>query len=490
MKLVRTILWLLPVLLAVLAGSESAIAGDRVSAPGADRLGGCTYTLSPASANVFSSGGNVNFTVTTQPGCAWTATTTANWIQITSGNGTGNGSVALSVNGNSFIGPPRSASVMVAGQPFTVSQAGSCQWRFDPFPLNVGPRPGRYTISVGLIPYCDFRPFLSTTGSWITNLTADVPNQTVTFDVSGNSGGIRSESIVIGAATRAVVQASSAASDTPFDFDGDARTDIAIYRPAAGEWWHYRSSDQGNRAFQFGAAADLLAPADYTGDGKADAAFYRNGDWYILRSEDFSFYSFPFGNASDVPSPADFDGDNKHDPALFRPATGEWFIQRSTGGVLTSVFGLPSDRPVAADYDGDGKADLAIFRPLGSSGMGEWWYQRSIDGGDRAFAFGEAADKAVPGDYTGDGKADLAFFRPSTGNWFILRSSDLSFYSFPFGNSTDIPAPGDYDGDGRYDAAVFRPSNTNWYVQRSTAGILIQQFGASTDRPVPGTYVR
>jgi len=95
----------------------------------------------------------------------------------------------------------------------------------------------------------------------------------------------------------------------------------------------------------------------------------------------------------------------------------------------------------------------------------------------------------VPGDYSGDGKADSAFFRPSTGEWFILRSEDASFYSVPFGTTGDVPAPGDYDGDGRFDTAVFRPAAANWYVNRSTAGLLIQQFGLSSDNPVPSAFV-
>jgi Tol biopolymer transport system component len=276
-----------------------------------------------------------------------------------------------------------------------------------------------------------------------------------------------------------------------FDFDGDGKTDISTFKPGPGEWWYLRSSDGGNRAFQFGAGTDKLVPADYTGDGQADSAFYRNGEWFILRSNDLSFYSFPFGNSTDTPVPADYDGDGKADAAVYRASSGQWFIQRSSDGQVTVTgFGNSTDRPVPADLDGDGKADLAIFRPLGSSGMGEWWYLRSSDGTNRAFAFGQSTDKTVVGDYTGDGKADIAFFRPSTGVWFVLRSEDLSFYSFPFGTGTDIPAPGDYDGDGRTDPAVFRPSDTNWYVLRSTAGILIQQFGAATDKPVPGTYVR
>ncbi len=276
----------------------------------------------------------------------------------------------------------------------------------------------------------------------------------------------------------------------PFDFDGDRKTDISIFRPAPGEWWYQRSSDLQVGALQFGSTTDRITPGDFTGDGKSDIAFWRpsTGQWFVLRSEDFSFYAFPFGTNGDVPAPADYDGDGKADAAVFRPATSIWFINRSTGGTTIQQFGAAGDVPVTADYDGDGKSDIAIYRPNAVRGA-EWWYQNSSNGSVFATQFGTSIDKAVQGDYTGDGKADIAFFTPSTGFWFILRSEDLSFFSFPFGMNGDVPSPGDYDGDGKFDAGVFRPVGTTWFVQRSTAGTLIQQFGAATDIPVPSAFV-
>jgi hypothetical protein len=274
----------------------------------------------------------------------------------------------------------------------------------------------------------------------------------------------------------------------PFDFDGDGKTDIGIFRPAPAEWWINRSSNGSTLATQFGNTSDKIVPADFTGDGKADIAFWRpaTGFWFVLRSEDFSFFSFPFGTNGDVPAPADYDGDSKTDAAVFRPSTVTWYISRSSGGTTIQQFGAGGDLPVVADYDGDGKADIAIFRPNGA----EWWIQRSSNNQVFAVQFGAATDKTVQGDYTGDGKADIAFWRPATGFWFILRSEDFSFFSFPFGVTGDVPAPGDYDGDGKFDAAVFRPSETNWFIQRSTAGILIQQFGITGDQPIPNAFVR
>ena len=276
---------------------------------------------------------------------------------------------------------------------------------------------------------------------------------------------------------------------SPFDFDGDSKTDVGIFRPTVGEWWINRSSDSQTLAVQFGASTDSIAPADYTGDGKTDVAFFRpaSGEWYVLRSEDFSFFALPFGTNGDVPVPADFDADGKADFAVFRPSSSTWFITQSSGApTRIEQFGTTGDVPVVADYDGDGKADVGIFRPAVSGA--EWWIIRST-AGLLATQFGASTDKAVQGDYTGDGKADVAIWRPSNGNWLILRSEDFSFYGFPFGASGDVVSPGDYDGDGKFDAAVFRPSNATWFIERSTAGTQIVQFGAPGDRPIPNAFV-
>ncbi len=272
-----------------------------------------------------------------------------------------------------------------------------------------------------------------------------------------------------------------------FDFDGDSKTDISVFRPSVGEWYFQRSSNSVVNGAQFGSSTDKPIPADYTGDGKTDLAFFRpsTGSWFILRSEDSSFFAFPFGVSTDIPIAGDFDGDGKADQAVFRPSNGVWYINRSTGGTTIQPFGTNGDRPVVADYDGDGKSDIAIFRPS----VGEWYYLRSSDSQVRGAQFGASTDKTVQGDYTGDGKADFAFFRPSTGSWFVLRSEDSSFFASPFGVSTDTPTIGDYDGDGKFDQAVFRPSNGVWYVNRSTAGLQIQQFGTGTDLPVPSYYL-
>ena len=84
---------------------------------------GCTFALDRDHQSLAGNGGNglVNLTAP-DPGCAWTASTTATFIHITSSSaGSGNGSVQYSVDANP--GPTiRSDSITIGGRAFTVYQ--------------------------------------------------------------------------------------------------------------------------------------------------------------------------------------------------------------------------------------------------------------------------------------------------------------------------------------------------------------------------------
>lgn len=163
------------------------------------------------------------------------------------------------------------------------------------------------------------------------------------------------------------------------------------------------------------------------------------GDKLVIGSNAANDFQIRKINLSKTPSmPSDFDGDGVSDTAVFRPATGAWFLLRSSDNTTTAFpFGLNGDVPIDGDFDGDGKNDAAIFRPSN----GQWWFQRSSDNSVFAAQFGIGTDKPIPGDYDRDGKTDIAVFRPLTGEWLILRSSAnfSTFFGYPFGLNGDIP---------------------------------------------------
>lgn len=272
-------------------------------------------------------------------------------------------------------------------------------------------------------------------------------------------------------------------SSTRFDFDGDGRSDISVFRPTDRVWYLDRSTN-GFFATQFGLLTDKITPADYDGDGKTDIGVYRDGSWYWLNSSDGVFNAYEFGLAGDVALPGDFTGDGRAELAVYRNGTW-WMVDLSINNVSAVQFGLSTDKPVLADHDGDGKTDPAVFRPS----TGYWYISRSSDNNVVFNSFGLDGDVPLSGDFSGDGRADLAVFRPSNGTWYIARQGGIpgqNFDAIQFGITTDIPVPADYDGDGKTDIAVYRGGV--WYLLQSTNGITIQQFGQASDTPVPAAY--
>ncbi|HEV7643916.1 MAG TPA: FG-GAP-like repeat-containing protein [Pyrinomonadaceae bacterium] len=270
-----------------------------------------------------------------------------------------------------------------------------------------------------------------------------------------------------------------------FDFDGDGRADISIFRPSDGNWYLARSS-AGFTVTHWGQNGDRVAAADYDGDGKTDLAVYRNGQWWYLKSTTGTFSIVGWGTANDTLVPSDFDGDGKADFVFFQPTTGLWVRMSSSTGIISNIqFGLPGDIPLVADFDGDGKADPTIFRPED----GVIWYASSADGLFYAHPWGKPGDIPVLGDYDGDGRTDPAVFRPATRVWYIMNSNDGSITTREWGFSDDRPTPADYDGDGRTDIAIYRPSNGMWFISRSTGGPTSMQFGLSSDTAVPNAYI-
>jgi len=374
----------------------------------------------------------------------------------------------------SLVDPLTSLPVSTATIPVP---AGSCAFASGPFPaLEAFPGIGTFNISTQLIV-----TEAATAGVSVTTVSS--PTSPVSFNLGARTGTITFNQLATSGLFNEIVFTNSATVVTPpasfaarYDFDGDGSSDPVIYRPSAGTWW-YAASGANNqfRAVQWGISSDKPVSADYDGDRRSDFAIYRGGTWYIMGSAG-NIRIEQFGLSGDIPQPGDYDGDGKADLAVYRPSDSTWYMMGSQNGFSAVRFGLPTDLPEAADYDGDGRMDQAVYR----AGT---WYLLGSTSGFGAFQFGIASDIPVPADYNGDGKADASVYR--NGQWYI-RAADGSASGPTWGMSGDVPVPADYDGDGRTDAAIFRPSSNTWWILKSSqsaagGGYVSFEFGSNGD---------
>lgn len=228
---------------AIVPQSTTGSGPVRVSTPGNTATGpiftwGCVFGRSPASASFAEDGGSGTINVTATSGCSWTTTTTAPWITLASGGGSGNGNVGYTVSANSSC-DARTGSITVAGQSFTVNQAGlgsACA------PASGAQFHGDFNGDGNddiLIRYSD-----ATLAVWL------MSGATIDFDAVIGSAGIY-EVVGIG------------------DFDGDNRSDILLREPTGqlGMWKMNGASVSSGHYVGSTGTSTVAGVGDFNGDG-------------------------------------------------------------------------------------------------------------------------------------------------------------------------------------------------------------------------------
>ena len=298
------------------------------------------------------------------------------------------------------------------------------------------------------------------------------------------------------------------------DFDGDSKSDFAVtrYRNNGGtnllDWYIARSSDNSVFYRQFGlgingGSFDTRIPADFDGDNKTDIAVWRHSTmpeqsfFYILNSSDSTIRIEQFGQLfDDVSVTGDYDGDGKADLAVYRIDSQfqqqNHFIYRGSlnnpNRNLTYVpFGSGFINPYKGNFDGDGKLDFCV-----RSGS-LFILKRSSDSGVEYINWGLSGDQRAPGDFDGDGKTDFCVlrFNGTALEWYILERDGGGTGASPivWGISSDSPiSNADYDGDGKTDIAIWRfntnPSSTFFIRKSSNGSMLAYQLGLGGDTAV------
>jgi hypothetical protein len=160
--------------------------------------GSCSYSINPTSAPAVAAGGSGSVSVTTQPGCAWSSTSNAAFLSITSGvSGTGSGTVGYSVTSSSSTSP-RSGTLTIAGQTFTVNQAAApCTYSIDPSTASAPSAGGNGNVALTAQAGCAWNASSNAGFISITSATSGSGNATIGYNVSGNGVGARTGTLTI-----------------------------------------------------------------------------------------------------------------------------------------------------------------------------------------------------------------------------------------------------------------------------------------------------
>lgn len=149
----------------------------------------CSYTLTPESSHMDTSGGSGSISITAGPTCGWTASTSDSWISVTSApSGSGNGTVDFTVAPNQTTSQ-RTGTITVGGHAYTIVQFGlSCSYAISPVSVATSAAAGQGVVAVAAsAPACAWTA--STSDSWITlgGVTSGSGNGEVGFAIAANT---------------------------------------------------------------------------------------------------------------------------------------------------------------------------------------------------------------------------------------------------------------------------------------------------------------
>lgn len=235
------------------------------------QAGTCSFSLSPTSQAVATSGGMGSTNVAAGTGCTWAAVSGASWLTITAGStGTGSGSVSFSASANTTTSS-RSGALTIAGRTFTVTQPGNCTYTLSSSSPSVAAAGGTGTASVTTGTGCTWTATSSATWLTIPSGASGTGNGTVTFSAPHNrNAATRTATLTVAGQTLRISQAGtcsftlSAASQNLGSSGGAGSTNVTT-KPAcawtatSGATWLTVTgggSGSGNGTVSFTAAAN------------------------------------------------------------------------------------------------------------------------------------------------------------------------------------------------------------------------------------------
>ena len=422
----------------------------------------CTYTINPVNANAPAAGTTGTITVTTQTGCAWSATSATSFLTFTDGLGrSGSGTVnyVVAVNPNPF----RTATATVAGKAFTLWQAAApaCTYSISPVSVTTTAAASTGSVTVTTQAGCAWNATSLNGALTFQNGTGRTGPGSVTYTAAANTGAARNVVGLVGGAMFTVAQAAGTTAPPPAaqqpwssDFDGDGKNDLLVRDSVVGTveaWFLDNATVKGKQTL-----SDTLDPnwmlvgrGDFNGDSKPDIVWQHKIDgrltiWYMdgttrtaLDSPSIILIGDPKWTIVGV---GDFNSDGNAD-LVWQHAEGSVGVWLMTGSDVTSTPNFLPDRATdlqwkvvgVGDFNADGKSDL-LWRHTATGEMGAWLMNglsriihaplNPLSVPDQRWQVGAMMDA------NGDGKVDIVW-QHTDGTIMIWHMNGTSRVTFP-----------------------------------------------------------
>ena len=263
---------------AVSANSGPARSGTIVAGGSTfsiSQASGCTASLGASSANAPSTGSSSAVALTmSNSACPWTASSNASWLTVTA-SGSGSGNIAYTAAANTA--GPRTGTLTIAGQTFTVQQGDGCAFTLSTTQIAAvtAGQSGSLAVTASA-PSCAFTA--SSQAPWITGVTAGATGSaTVNYTVAANTGSARSGTLTVAGQTVTINQATGCVASlttqsVPVSANGGSTT-IGIAMSSPGCTWTAAAND----AFITGVTAGGTGSGSVTFNVSANVGIARTG---------------------------------------------------------------------------------------------------------------------------------------------------------------------------------------------------------------------